>query len=454
MKVILPASILFAVSLLNLLKDEIPSLPTRAQYAPDLVVALTGGIVVARLVLMGRIALVPVRYWLVFLGFLYAVVSGSILNDLAPDVAFAGIRFYFKYVPLFLLPFAFDYSEKDIKRLFALVAILALVQIPLALRQRFFKFATDLSGDIVTGSTGSSGALAVLGVALVLVLLALYLDSRVSPLRAGLLSLLFLAPASLAEVKVVPVFLAIGGLGILWARRDRLGTSRILGAAFGAALLIGAFVLVYDSLYAKARGGDYLELVASKDRAFKSYMLKGMDAKPFSTMRHSNDLVAKPIRYTTDDRSVGRFDSLRMPFSALLPSDAIKLLLGLGIGNTFSTFGDGARYLFVRDELGGGMTTLTLLIWETGIIGALFFVATITLIGFDSLRVSERKTFIGTVGAAWVGVTILVGAELGYHSIFGRADLTSLFFLLSGIIVANAHRPARGNGGERLQCTE
>ncbi len=123
---------------------------------------------VARLVLLGRIGLVPLRYWLVFLGFLYIVVCGSILNALSPDVAFAGIRFYFKYVPLFLLPFAFDYSEKDVKRLFTLVMILAFIQIPLAVRQRFFMFADKLSGDVVTGTTASSGGLAVLSVALAL----------------------------------------------------------------------------------------------------------------------------------------------------------------------------------------------------------------------------------------------------------------------------------------------
>ena len=443
MKILLPGSVIFAISLLTVLKDEILSLPTRAQYVPDLVVAFVGSIVVARIVLLGRIGLIPLRYWLVFLGFLYVVVCGSILNHLSPDVAFAGIRFYFKYVPLFLLPFAFDYSEKDVNRLFGLVVVLALVQIPLAVRQRFFKFATELSGDVVTGTTGSSGGLAVLGVALVLVVLAFYLDSRVSPLRAGVLGLTFLAPASLAEVKVVPIFFFLGVLGVLLTRRDRLGTSRIVGVVCGAALLIGAFVLVYDLLYAKARGGDYVELVASKDRALNHYMYKGMDALPFRTMSEHKDLVAKPIRFKTDDRRVGRFDSLWMPFSSLLPSEAMKLLVGLGIGNTFSTFGDGGRFLFVRDELGGGMTTVTQLIWETGILGTLFFVATVTLIGIDSLRLSSERSFRGTVGAAWTGVSVVVGAELVYHSIFGIPILAALFFLFSGVVVAGRSKKVK-----------
>ena len=443
MKLLLPSSVIFAISLITILKEQMPGLPARVQYVPDLVVAFVGSIVVARIVLLGRIGLLPLRYWLVFVGFLYVVVCGSILNHLSADVAVAGIRYYFKYVPLFLLPFAFDYSEKDIKRLFGVVTVLALVQVPVAFHQRFFEFATELSGDNVRGTTGSSGGLAVLGVALVLVVFALYLDSRISSIRAGTLGMLFLAPASLAEVKVVPIFFFFGVLAVLLSRRSRLGTSRIIGGACGAALLIGSFVLVYNALYAEARHGDYIELVASKDRALSHYMYKGMDALPFRTMSERKDLVAKPIRFRTDPRQVGRFDSLWLPFSALLPSEAMKLLVGVGIGNTFSTFGDGAQFLFVRDELGGGMTTVTQLIWETGIFGALFFVMTIALVGIDSLKVSVDKGFIGTVGAAWVGVITVVGVELIYHSMFGIPILASLFFLFSGIVTASRRAVAK-----------
>ena len=450
MKTLLPASVFFAISLVTALLDQFPSLPNRIQYVPDLIAAFVGSIVVARIVLLGRIGLIPLRYWLVFVGFLYVVACGSILNHLSPDVAFAGIRYYFKYVPLFLLPFAFDYSAKDIQRLFGVVIVLALLQIPFAFHQRFFEFATELSGDVVRGTTGSSGGLAVLGVALVLVVFALYLDSRISPLGASTLAVLFLAPASLAEVKVVPIFFFFGVMGVLLTRRTRLGTSRIIGAACGAALLIGAFVFVYNLLYAKARGGDYIELVASKDKALNHYMYKGMDALPFRTMSEHKDLVAKPIKFKTDDRRVGRFDSLWMPFSSLLPSEPMKLLVGLGIGNTFSTFGDGAQFLFVRDDLGGGMTTVTQLIWETGVLGALLFVATIVLIGIDSMRVSAERSLVGTIGAAWVGMSAVVGVELIYHSIFGIPILAALFFVFSGIVAAARRSTAKLRTPQRV----
>ncbi len=439
MKIWLPGCIFLAQSMFNLLKDEFPTLPGRAQYVPDIVTAAIGAIVIARIVLLGRMRSFPVSYWLVFFGFVYIVVCGSVLNKLSPDVAFAGIRFYFRYVPIFLLPFAFDYSERDIKRLFAVVMVLAFVQIPLALRQRFFSHVDLLSGDVVRGTTSSSGGLAVLGVTLVLVVLAYFLDGRMTSRRAALLSLSFLAPPSLAEVKIVPIFLTIGGLAVLFSRRNSLSMLRIVGVASGGVILLTLFILVYDSLYAKPGGDSYIDRMTSEDRVLDKYLLKGIDALPFNDVIENKDLVAKPIRYKTQDRRVGRFDSIRMPFSSLLPSEGMKLALGVGIGNTFSTFGDGARYLFVRDALGGGMTSITQLLWETGVLGTLFFVLTITMIGIDSFRLSRGEGFMGTFGAAWFGVTAVVGVELVYHSIIGLPVLASLYFLFSGIVVSNRH---------------
>ncbi len=120
-------------------------------------------------------------------------------------------------------------------------------------------------------------------------------------------------------------------------------------------------------------------------------MFKGMDALPFEPLV-TQDLSGPPIRFKTDDRRVGRFDSLWMPFSSLLPDQGMKLALGLGIGNTFSTFGDGARYLFVRDDLGGGMTTMTLLhLGNRHFRHAVLSSRRSSLIGMDSLRLSVTQ---------------------------------------------------------------
>ncbi len=45
---------------------------------------------------------------------------------------------------------------------------------------------------------------------------------------------------------------------------------------------------------------------------------------------------------------------------------------------------------------------------------------------------------MGTLGAAWVGVTVVAGAELVYHNMFGLAALASLFFTFSGIVAAKS----------------
>ena len=109
--------------------------------------------------LTGRFVLIPLRYWLLFLGFPDVAISAAVVNGVSPDVTIGGIRFYFRYIPLFLLPFAFDYSDKDLRRLFILLVALALVQIPVAFKQRFIEYAKVVSGDVITGTLSLSTSL-------------------------------------------------------------------------------------------------------------------------------------------------------------------------------------------------------------------------------------------------------------------------------------------------------
>ena len=254
MKFLLPASVFVSAFFVHFLMHEFPALPDRFQYLPDLPIVGLGAIVVIRLVASRRFSQIPIRYWLVMLCFLYVIVSGLILNEVSPDVVFGGIRFYFKYVPLFLLPFAFDYSQADIKRLFVLLAALALIQVPLAFRQRFSEFSHLATGDVITGSLGSSTSLSLFAIGMVVFLVALFVDKRVSLKLAVLLGLLFILPATINETKVTPIALGIGAAGVLFARRRVIDSRQLVLVSLAGAVLLGAFVLVYDRLY-RAPGG-------------------------------------------------------------------------------------------------------------------------------------------------------------------------------------------------------
>ena len=219
MKNLLPASALIAKFVIDLLKLEIPSLPARIMYLPDVIVVVVMLIVTVRLVATQRLFAVPLKYMMVFMGFCYVVVSAAAMNDVSPQVSFAGARNYFKYLPLFLIPFAYHFSAEDIRKQFVVVVGLALIQIPVTVRQRFFQFkASDFaSGDVITGTLGGSGLLSIFLVCTIIMIIAYYLGKRISLGRTIVLCLILLVPTTINETKVTPILLALGTLGLVFA---------------------------------------------------------------------------------------------------------------------------------------------------------------------------------------------------------------------------------------------
>ena len=361
--------------------------------------------VLLRLLVTRRLLDVPLRYWLLFLGFVYIVVSGSILNEVRPDVTFAGVRFYFKYIPLFLLPFAFDYSEKDVRRLLILLAGFALVQVPIAFRQRFFVF-TDAktlgSGDVITGTLGGSGNLSLFLVGGIVLLTAFYLDRRVSLKTAITLAIIFILPATINETKVTPLALGVGVLALLFARRKTLNLRQLGLVAVSGGVLLTLFVVVYDRMYLSKLPGasGFVDFMSNPQSVLNRYSYKGLHANTASLAR-DNDVVGVPYKLVDQNTWIGRFDSLVMPFQVLPARDGTQLMLGLGIGNVSSTFGSGGKYVYLKDQLGANMTTITQLIWETGVLGALLGIVLIFNFVKDAFALSRREIGWRTIGAGW-----------------------------------------------------
>ena len=127
MKHILPIVAFVTVLTLYHLISEYTWMPPRSKYLPDLVLGAIGAVVLVRLVATQQILTVPLKYLIVFFGFCYVVISGTILNDVSAAVTFAGIRNYFKFLPLFLIPFAYKYSLNDVRKQFLVLLCFALL---------------------------------------------------------------------------------------------------------------------------------------------------------------------------------------------------------------------------------------------------------------------------------------------------------------------------------------
>src|ERR1700730_13610578 len=115
---------------------ESKALPGVLKFAPEMLSAVVAGLVLLK-ALRGGLALVPVKYWFVF-GFLaFVIICGIITNSVGTGPILAGMRYDLRAIPLFFLPAVAAFTTEDTRRQLKLVLGLALLQVPVAIYQRW-----------------------------------------------------------------------------------------------------------------------------------------------------------------------------------------------------------------------------------------------------------------------------------------------------------------------------
>jgi len=429
----LPISLFLTLFITNYLVKKAHLLPSAFIWLPELVIAIVAAVVISRVIANHNFK-IPLKYILIFLGFVYVVITGIVLNVISSYTVISGIRTYFKYVPLFLLPLVYNYSEADIRKQFFVILLLGLMQLPVTLWQRFIEFRHLFTGDVITGTLGISNSLSIILICIILALITLYLKKILSLKIVFITSFLIFIPTTLNETKITPIFLAIGISALLFSLRKELSPKLIAFISISAVILLIGFGLVYDKLYKKDDGAGISELMTSEDRMLGNYNFTGFKADPNAVFKLENKFAGEFRNLPTLENALGRIDSFQIPIDVFIKHDVIKLFFGLGIGNITSKVGPGGAYLHV-EAIGGSGTTLSQLIWETGVLGALLFVVFIIFIARDSYVLAKNNNYWGTIAIAWFAITMVILSSVGYNTIFHFDEIACLFIYFSGLIV-------------------
>lgn len=365
----------------------------------------------------------PFKY--VFLIFLYLgnILAGLVLNDITGWTTLAGLRIYTKFIPVFLAPIIFPFSERAFKLIILWIYGLSMAQLPVVLFQRFVTYATSVSGDPMGGTLGvsASGILAIYLVTIMSFLVAFYFKEEI-PLWIFLISGAgALLPITLNETKIsfllVPIAFIFPAL-FLRAKREA-----ILRVLLILVILAGAFVslkTIYD-YYAERRWGYGIQGFISQPRTFEKYTKRRWD----------------PI---VDAFGVGAAENLKFA------------VFGRGVGNCSEGFTarlTGKYFRKAQFYNEGGMT-FPKLVWETGIMGMLLFFAFPVLIFFDARRLARAND--GITGAYALGMcsfTAFFSASCFYTFTLGSNVLVFLFFLASGQLVSLSTRLEEDEVSER-----
>lgn len=408
-----------SIFLFDYLVFELGVLPRQLTWSPEI---LSGMCLLASLVILAvkKVILLDKKYIFLFLAFMLNVACGIVLNFVDPGVLFAGFRKYFRYLPFFLLPAIYKFSDKDIKKQLYVLLFFGIIQFPVAIIQRFFQYRNWGTGDIVRGTIDSSSILSLYLISSMAILMAFFIRKRLDIKVLSILMLILFIPATLSETKGAVLLLPFAFLvPSFFDKKNNQESLRKLYPLFFASTLLFLFIGVYDLFYGGKHGlVDF-----------------------FSDKEHIISYLYKSEGYT--EGKARRFDTIVQPFHE--SSDKpLRLLVGVGIGNASESFisvSTGKYFPIVKQiSSTGHKTSLGEIIWELGILGVILYLLFIYYLYYDAKDLCKIDSISGILALGWIAISIMMIICLPYKSLIHSNVIGFLFWYLSGYIAAERYR--------------
>lgn len=414
--------ILFTVDYLFNILHVIPRYFT---WLPEVISLFLCLIIILRIAIYKDIK-VSAQYLILVFCYVLNLLCGIILNSVPSEAIIIGLRDYFLFLPCFLFPLVYDFTDTQIKKQLVFILILLYFQVPIALYQRLFLFKTTFTGDVVTGTFWGPAPLSLLIIAGICILYAFYLRNSISLKAFLLLSFFLFIPAMINETKATVFLLPAGLFSASFLEKSQNPFSKIKNIfimIFILGLLLTVFTMIYNTFYKdeeKSRRGllTHLESIYQG----KSYLYWGDRAED------------------ENDRKVGRVDAVVLAYKNL-SKDVGTMIFGMGMGNAHST--DLSAFGIKRinvNEYGGELNVISSMLWEAGFLGLLLYICFLFLFLRDTISLKESSDFFGTFAVGWISIIAMMFINLIYRNTFHMNQINLLFFYFSGLVASKAFK--------------
>jgi hypothetical protein len=344
---------------------------------------------------------------------------GVVAEAVDPGPLIAGLRTYFKFLPLLFLPAVYTFSDKQLKILLGVFLLLAGLQVPLAFFQRFVQFSDAMiTGDPITGTVSTSSSLSIVLCIAIALVMTLYVYRKIALSLALVLFCYLAAPTAINETKATLLFLPLAILGPFVLARGVERKWRKAIPVFSICILgLVSFAAIYNTMI-EARWG-------------------GTEINEFISGAHYESYLYRGVQPGGDTKNIGRLDSMILPVS-ISSDDYMQLMFGLGIGNVSPSSLPGAEgaYFEMASEYGFGRTAIGNILWETGVAGLALHLLWFVFWWHDSRRWAVADDDNGWYGTWWSICIVIVLLGLTYKSIMNFDELGYLLFLWSGIVAS------------------
>jgi hypothetical protein len=397
------------------------ALPPILRFLPEAM----SGIVMLYVLFAGtrdRFRLVAPKYWFAFGAMALVIVCALVNNPAGAGPVLSGMRFDLRAAPMFFVAAVLPMSDNDLRRQLKCILALALVQLPVAVYQRWvIQEAGRFSGDDVRGTLMDSGILSVFLICVVLILTGMLLRKRIRPLWYGVLFITLLFPATINETKVTVIFLPLGLLATMLLAGEPGKRLKYLGMAVVVLLVAGSlFVPIYN--YTQAHNPYKTE------RDITSF---------FTDQKRMERYMTSDVGGLGTKKDVRRGDAIVVPFQ-YLAKDPVKLMFGLGMGavspSQLGTNFQGTYFLLFNKFLIISFTTFML---EFGLLGLMVIGVLFWMVLSDTLSVLRRDdSLTGALAAGWSAVVVIFAIDVFYTNFHEFTSVTYLYWYFSGVICA------------------
>ena len=351
------------------------ALPGVLKFVPEMLACIATVMVLFEGIRKG-FALVATKYWLVFGFATFIIVCGILTNSVGTGPILAGMRYYLRAIPLFLLPAVANFSEDQLRRQLRLLLGIGLLQIPFACYQRYIIwYQGRFSGDDVVGTVMGSGVLSVMMIGMVLVLTGFFVHKRISRLRYISLFLLLLLPTMINETKATVILLPMGLITATVVAAPPRKRLRVFAMGVSLLLVFGAILVpVYD-------------FMAQKDPYKNEQHLS--TSSPITRVGPLHGGQADRLHRSEGPADVRRGDAMRVPLE-YLAQDPVRLAFGLGIGNaSHSSIGEAftGQYFQLFQLI---ITSFSVFLLEIGVLGTTLVFLLYWLLYRDAVFVARR----------------------------------------------------------------
>jgi hypothetical protein len=361
----------------------------------------------------------PRKHLVVISALVLTCLVGGVAETVAPGTLVAGLRDYFKFLPVFFLPAAVQFNRNDIFFVIGTYMFLAAIQVPIAFYQRFVEFAHAMhTGDPVTGTLTTSSALSIILCIAIAVVMTLYVNRKLTFPITAILFCYLAAPTAINETKATLLLLPLATLGPFILAHDIPGKWKRATPVFVlCGLGILGFIVVYNTLIQARWWGGAAEI------------------GDFFAGGHVQTYLYRGVSGDNPPDVVGRLDSILIPID-FLSENWMQLLFGLGPGNVSPAFLPGmeGEYYEKYKDFGVGMTSIGNLLWELGIAGVLVYGCFIFFVWRDARVVSKSGAELKWLGDWWSVCTLILAIGLFYKHILVLNETAMVLFFFSGLI--------------------